>query len=144
MTVYDLPAVNATLNAIATVLLLIGYRMIRQGRIQAHKRAMLSAVTVSALFLISYLVYHYFAGSVKYPLMDFTRVIYLAILVPHVILAAVMAPFILVLLWHALHENFDKHKRLARWVWPVWIFVSVSGVIVYLMLYWYAGARAAI
>ncbi len=144
MTVYDLPAVNATLNAIATLLLIMGYRMIRQGRIETHKRFMLSAVAVSALFLVSYLIYHYYAGSVKYPLLDWTRVVYFAILIPHVILAAVMAPFILILLWHALRENFEKHKRLARWVWPVWIFVSISGVVVYLMLYWYAGAQPAI
>lgn len=127
--------VNAALNLTASVFLLLGFIQIKRGNQTNHKKLMLSALASSALFLISYLFYHYNVGSVPYPYHDWTRPLYFAILVPHVILAAVMVPFILVMVWRAWREQFDKHRRLARWVWPVWMFVSVSGVIVYLMLY---------
>lgn len=130
-----LPTVNAVLNLTATVLLLFGYINVRRGRIAAHKRCMVSALIVSAAFLVSYVIYHYTAGSVPYPYHDWTRPLYFAILIPHVLLAAVMAPFIIVLVTLAIREKFDRHKRLARWVWPVWMFVSVTGVVIYLMLY---------
>ena len=96
---------------------------------------MIAALITSVLFLTSYVVYHVNAGSVPYLKEDWTRPLYFAVLIPHVILAIVQLPFIIVLVWHAWHKSFDRHKRLARWIWPVWMFVSVSGVVVYLMLY---------
>ncbi len=108
---------------------------IRQEDFIGHKRFMLSALVSSALFLTSYLTYHYSVGSVPYSRHDWTRPLYFAILIPHIVLAAVMAPFILAAVWHAWRQEFDKHKRLTRWIWPVWMFVSISGVIIYFMLY---------
>jgi uncharacterized membrane protein YozB (DUF420 family) len=131
----DLPALNASLNSLSAVLLVLGYHRIRHRDRLGHRRYMLGALVCSALFLISYLWYHYLVGSVPYPRHDWTRPLYFAILVPHVILAAAMVPFILMLVWRAWREDFTRHRRLARWVWPVWIFVSLSGVVVYLMLY---------
>jgi uncharacterized membrane protein YozB (DUF420 family) len=96
---------------------------------------MIGAIVSSAFFLISYLIYHYQVGSVPYPYYDWTRPIYFTILIPHVILAGVMVPFILRLLYLALKERFDKHQKLARFVWPVWMFVSISGIIIFFMLY---------
>ena len=127
--------VNAVLNTTSAVFLLAGFLQIKKGHQATHKKLMLTALVSSALFLTSYLIYHYEVGSVPYPHQDWTRPVYFAILVPHVILAAVMVPFILLMVWWALRDAFDKHRRLARWVWPVWMFVSVSGVVVYLMLY---------
>lgn len=135
MTITDLPALNAIMNFISAALLTIGFIFIKRQKPHIHKRVMLTAVGSSALFLISYLIYHYAVGSVAYPYHDWTRPLYFAILIPHVILAAVMVPFILAAIWYALHQRFDKHKRLVKWVWPVWMFVSVSGLAVYLMLY---------
>lgn len=135
ISVSDLPTLNAALNSISAVLLAFGYISIRRGRQESHKRFMLAALASSALFLTSYLIYHYAVGSVPYPYDDWTRPVYFTVLIPHVILAAVMTPFILVMVWRALRGQFDRHRQLARWVWPVWMFVSVSGVVVYLMLY---------
>ena len=133
--VQQLPALNAILNTTSTLLLLAGYRFIRRGRISAHRRAMLSAIATSGLFLVSYVIYHYFVGSVPYPRRDWSRPLYFAILIPHIILAPTMLPFIAAAVWHALRGNVEKHRRLVRWVWPVWIFVSLTGVVIYLMLY---------
>jgi putative membrane protein len=130
-----LPTVNAVLNAISTIFLTTGFILIKRRNIYFHKRFMLAALISSALFLISYLVYHYRVGSVPYPYYDWTRPVYFGILIPHVVLAAVMVPFILAVVYFALSERFDRHRRLARRVWPVWVFVSVSGIAVYLMLY---------
>lgn len=135
MNVTDLPTLNAVLNAVSTVFLSLGYFQIRRGNQSRHQKLMISALITSALFLTSYLIYHYQVGSVPYPHHNWTRPVYFAILIPHVILAAVMTPFIIGLVWLALTKRFDRHRRLARWVWPVWMFVSVSGVVVYLMLY---------
>ncbi len=135
MTVTDLPALNAALNTICTIFLLIGYIQIRQRRIQQHKKWMIAALVTSVLFLTSYLIYHAYAGSVPYPHHDWTRPVYFAILLPHIILAALNVPFVVALVWFAWRSNFSSHRRLARWVWPVWMFVSISGVTVYLMLY---------
>lgn len=96
---------------------------------------MIAALSVSALFLVTYVIYHAEVGSIPYPHHDWTRPVYFVILIPHVILAAVMVPFILTIVWRAWRGEFVKHKRLARFVWPVWLFVSISGVIIYLMLY---------
>ena len=130
-----LPALNATLNSITAILLVYGFILIKRKDIQKHKRVMLSALAMSLLFLTSYLIYHFNVGSVPYPHHDWTRPIYFAILIPHTILATVMTPFIVIAVWRALHGDYEKHKKLVRWVWPVWMFVSVTGVIVYLMLY---------
>ncbi len=137
-----MPTINAVLNTACTVCLSLGYVAIRRQRRQVHKRWMLTAVSLSCAFLICYAVYHIRVGSVPYPLFDWTRPLYFVVLVPHIVLAAVSAPFILLLLSHALRGHFDRHATLARRIWPVWIFVSVSGVIVYLMLYQWAGAAA--
>jgi uncharacterized membrane protein YozB (DUF420 family) len=130
-----LPTVNAILNTCAAILLLFGFINIKKKKPQVHIRFMISALAVSALFLISYVVYHYYAGSTPYPHFNWTRPLYFAILIPHIILAALQVPFILVMVWRAVQKQFDKHKKIARWVWPVWMFVSVSGILVYVMLY---------
>lgn len=135
MSVTDLPALNATLNATAAVLLVIGYVQIRQGRQRAHRLAMLSAFGVSTLFLISYLVYHANVGSRPFPGTGPIRVFYLAILITHIILAAAIVPLALITLTHGLRQRFERHVPIARWTLPVWLYVSVTGVIVYLMLY---------
>ena len=135
MNVYDLPTLNACLNALSATLLIRGYLLIRHGEREAHRKTMLAALFCSGLFLFFYLVYLYFVGSVPYPHHDWTRPIYFAVLIPHVILAALVAPFIILIVLRALKGDFAGHRRLARWVWPVWIYVSSSGVVVYLMLY---------
>ena len=135
MTYSDLPALNALLNSLTTILLISGYIQIRKGNEVVHRKIMLTALTTSALFLTSYLIYHNQVGSVPYPHQDWTRFLYFSILIPHVILAAVMVPFIIIGVWRALKGRFDKHKRIMRFTFPVWLFVSITGVIVYLMLY---------
>jgi uncharacterized membrane protein YozB (DUF420 family) len=135
MTVADLPAVNATLNAIAATLLAVGYVQIRRGRIAQHRRSMLAAFATSALFLVSYVVYHANAGSRPFPGQGTMRVVYFTVLVTHVILAAAILPLALLTLYRALAGQFDRHRPLARWTLPIWLYVSVTGVIVYVMLY---------
>lgn len=135
MKIADLPTVNAILNSISFVLLIIGYRFIKSGQQQRHKRVMIGALISSTFFLTSYVYYHYNVGSVPYPYHDWTRPVYFTILIPHVLLAILMTPFILVAVWSAIRKNFGRHRRIMRWIWPVWMFVSVSGVFVYLMLY---------
>jgi putative membrane protein len=135
MTVADLPALNATLNAIAATLLIIGYVKIRQGRMQTHRRFMLAAFATSALFLISYVIYHANVGSRPFPGQGPIRLVYLAILISHVILAAAILPLALITLTYGLRAKFERHVPIARWTLPIWVYVSVTGVIVYLMLY---------
>jgi len=135
MTIANLVDLNAILNMISACLLSFGYYHIRRGHQEIHKKFMLAALTSSILFLISYVTYHYSVGSVPYPYYDWTRPIYFAVLIPHVILAVLMTPFIIILVTHALRGRFDRHRKLARFIWPIWMFVSVSGVVVYLMLY---------
>jgi putative membrane protein len=135
MSVADLPTVNATLNTIAATLLVAGYVAIRRRRIHLHKRCMLSAFATSALFLISYLVYHAQVGSRPFGGQGAVRVAYLLILISHVILAAAILPLALVTLSRALRGRFDRHVAIARWTLPLWLYVSVTGVVVYLMLY---------
>jgi uncharacterized membrane protein YozB (DUF420 family) len=135
MELRDLPALNATLNAIAFVLLLIGYRLIRQGQREAHRKVMLAAFAVSVIFLSSYLIYHFNVGSVRFQKTGPIRTIYFAILLSHTILAAfvgVMAP---ITLFRALRQRFPAHAKIARITFPLWAYVSITGVIVYLMLY---------
>jgi uncharacterized membrane protein YozB (DUF420 family) len=135
LAIEDLPGLNATLNAIAAALLVGGYIMIRRGRIAAHKRFMLSAFATSALFLASYLVYHYNIGSRPFTGQGPIRVVYFTILITHVVLAAAILPMALITLNHALRARFERHVPIARWTLPVWLYVSVTGVVVYWMLY---------
>jgi uncharacterized membrane protein YozB (DUF420 family) len=130
-----LPTVNATLNAIAAVLLAVGYVFIRRGRIAQHRACMLGAFSTSALFLTSYLIYHAQAGSKPFPVQGTIRTLYLAILASHVVLAAAILPLALVTLTRALRGEYARHVAIARWTLPIWLYVSVTGVVVYWMLY---------
>ena len=135
MDIADLPALNAILNATAGVLLSVGYMQIRRGRIEVHKRFMLAALTTSALFLISYVVYHANTGSRPFPGGGVVRLVYFTILITHVLLAAVILPLALITASRGLRAQYDRHVRIARWTLPLWIYVSVTGVVIYLMLY---------
>jgi len=135
ISITDLPAVNATLNATSAVLLFNGYRLIRKKRITAHKRSMIAACCASVLFLISYLTYHYFHGSTPFPGQGWIRPVYFSILISHTILATAIVPLVLITLTRALKERFDAHGRIARWTLPLWFYVSVTGVVIYFMLY---------
>ena len=135
MSVSDLPALNATLNGIATLFLLGGYTFIRRRKIEAHRACMLAAVTASALFLISYLVYHANAGSKPFSGTGPVRVVYFFILITHIVLAAAIVPMVLMTLTRALAGRFDRHAGIARRTLPVWLYVSVTGVAIYVMLY---------
>ena len=135
LTISDLPALNATLNGIAAILLVTGYLFIKQGRRRQHQWCMLGALTTSALFLVSYVTYHLHAGSRPFPGQGPIRVVYFVILITHVILAAVIVPLALLTALRGLRSQFDKHVRIARWTFPVWVYVSVTGVVIYLMLY---------
>ncbi|EKV28421.1 hypothetical protein C882_0995 [Caenispirillum salinarum AK4] len=134
-TATTLPHVNATLNAITIVFLVAAFWLIKQKRIEAHRKAMLGALTVSALFLASYLVYHFTAPIFVFRGEGLVRPFYYALLISHVILAALATPLILVTAWRGLRRTDARHRALARWTWPVWMYVSVSGVAVYAMLY---------
>ena len=135
MTVSDLPALNATLNATCAVLLLIGWMLIKRGRIQQHRAVMIAAVSTSALFLVSYLIYHAQVGSVRFTRTGFIRTVYFTVLLTHTVLAAVIVPMVLVTLSRGLSGKYDPHRRIARWTLPIWLYVSITGVIVYVMLY---------
>lgn len=135
MSVTDLPALNALLNLTAAVLLVIGWRFIKARRIDAHRRTMIAAFCTSALFLVSYLTYHAQVGSKPFPGTGVLRVIYFSILIPHVVLAAAILPLAIVTLRRGLVRNDAAHRRIARVTLPLWLFVSVTGVVVYLMLY---------
>ena len=135
MTISDLPALNATLNATCAVLLTIGYLLIRRGRVQQHRRVMIAAFTTSTLFLTSYLIYHYNTGSRPFPGTGLIRTVYLTILVSHILLAIAIVPMAIITLSRGLRERFDRHVAIARWTLPLWLYVSVTGVVVYLMLY---------
>ncbi len=136
MTVQDLPALNASLNAVATTFLVIGWVMIRRGRWKVHRACMLAAFAASTAFLTSYLVYHYNVGSVPFGRQGPIRVVYLTILLTHIVLAAIVPLLALVTLSRALARRFDAHRRIARWTLPIWLYVSVTGVVIYVMLYW--------
>ena len=132
----ELPAVNATLNATSAVFLALGYGCIRRKRVGAHRVCMLAAVVVSALFLVSYLTYHWHAGHKPFPGHGVARLVYLTILLSHTLLAIVVALYLApVTLTRAWRERFDRHRAIARWTLPIWLYVSVTGVIVYVMLY---------
>jgi putative membrane protein len=135
MQLSDLPALNAILNATSAAFLIAGYMQIRRGRIEVHKRFMLAALTTSALFLISYVVYHANTGSRPFPGDGGVRLVYFTILITHVVLAAVILPLALITVSRGLRAQYDRHVRIARWTLPLWIYVSVTGVVIYLMLY---------
>lgn len=137
----SLPHLNAFLNATSGVLLVAGYRFIRKGRIRAHKACMVSALFTSIIFLSSYLTYHYNHGSTSFTGQGIVRPIYFTILISHTIMAVVIVPFVLVTVYRAFTVNFMKHKRIARWTLPAWLYVSVTGVLVYLLLYQLYPAR---
>jgi uncharacterized membrane protein YozB (DUF420 family) len=135
VTVTDLPALNACLNATSAVLLATGYFLIRRGRRAAHKRVMLAALVSSALFLTSYLLYHAQVGSVRFRGQGPVRTVYFTILLTHTVLAAAIVPLVLMTVVPALRERFDRHRRVARITLPLWAYVSVTGVVIYWMLY---------
>jgi putative membrane protein len=131
----SLAPLNALLNAAATVLLLAGFVFIRRKQVAAHRACMLSALAVSAVFLISYLTYHYHVGEVRFSGTGWVRPLYFLILIPHVMLAGLIVPLALTTAYFALRTRFSTHRKLARWTWPLWIYVSVTGVVIYFMLY---------
>ena len=135
MTFADLPLLNAFLNSLSAGFLLFGYRSIRSGNKERHRRFMLMALATSTLFLISYLIYHYAVGSVKFTGEGWVRGLYFSILLTHTVLAALVPPMAIVTLVRALRERFDRHRRIARWTLPIWLYVSVTGVVIYLLLY---------
>jgi uncharacterized membrane protein YozB (DUF420 family) len=139
-----LPTVNATLNAVAGVLLLAGYVFIRKRRVNAHRRCMLTAFGVSILFLVSYLTYHYEVGDVRFQGTGWIRPAYFVMLISHIILAVAIVPLATITLWRALSARFDAHRRIARWTWPLWMYVSVTGVLVYVLVYHIYAATPAV
>ena len=126
---------NAALNSLSGAFLTLGFIFIKSKNIKAHKACMLAAFASSSLFLISYLVYHYQVGSVPFKGQGAMRTLYFTILLTHTILAVVVVPLVLITLWRALKENFPAHRRIARWTFPIWLYVSITGVLVYVMLY---------
>lgn len=133
------PAINAALNGTSAVLLFAGHGLIKRGRMAAHRAVMLTALATSAAFLCSYLYYHYHVGSVHFRGQGWSRPVYFTILTSHTILAAAIVPLIIVTLVRALRQRFDRHRAIARWTYPLWMYVSITGVIVYFMLYhWFA------
>ena len=129
------PVINATLNGTSAVLLLVGHNFIKRGRMAAHRAVMISAVVTSSLFLTSYLYYHYHVGSVHFPGHGFWRQVYFTILISHTLLAITIVPLVIITLIRALRERFDRHAAIARWTYPLWLYVSVTGVVIYFMLY---------
>ncbi len=129
------PPINASLNGLTAVLLVVGLVLIKQGKRKAHQVVMISALVSSTVFLSCYLFYHFHHIVTVFPRHDWTRVLYFSILIPHVILAVLMLPFIFMAVGRGLRGEYERHKALTRWVWPVWMYVSVTGVLVYFMLY---------
>jgi uncharacterized membrane protein YozB (DUF420 family) len=135
LTVHDLPAVNATLNATSGVLLVIGWFLIRARRIDQHRACMIAAFVTSSLFLVCYIVYHAQVGSVPFPRHGYVRTLYYTILITHVTLAFTVPPLASVTLTRGLKARFKQHRAIARWTLPIWLYVSVTGVLVYVLLY---------
>jgi putative membrane protein len=136
LSAFDLPAINAALNGLALCLLITGYVFIKRGKqIRFHKFCMISAFITSSAFLVSYLVYHYQVGSVPFAGQGWVRPLYFIILISHIILAGLIPPLALVTLYLGLRGEFSRHVRIARWTWPTWLYVSVTGVLIYWMLY---------
>ncbi len=141
MTISDLPTLNAILNSISAILLTLGYAFIRQNKRDAHRACMISAFVTSTLFLVSYLFYHYHHGSTSFQGQGIVRYVYFTILLTHTVLAAAIVPMIFLTFFRAFKQRFDLHRRIARWTLPFWLYVSVTGVLVYLMLYHLYPAR---
>ena len=135
MTVRDLPAINASLNTLSALLLLAGYVLIRAGLVPQHRRCMIAAFSTSSLFLVCYIVYHAQVGSVPFTRQGFVRPLYFTILITHVSLAATVLPLAIVTLSRGLQARYAQHRRIARWTFPIWLYVSVTGVLVYVLLY---------
>ncbi len=135
MTIHTLPAINASLNALSGVLLVIGYALMRARRIDLHRRVMIAAFTTSSLFLVCYLIYHAQVGSVPFTRQGFVRPLYFTILITHVTLAAAVLPLAIVTLTRGLKGRYPRHRAIARWTFPIWLYVSVTGVLVYVLLY---------
>jgi uncharacterized membrane protein YozB (DUF420 family) len=135
VTFSDLPAVNAALNGLSAVFLSLGFWFIHRKNIAAHRRCMLSAVATSTLFLICYLTYHFKAGRTVFKDPAWFKNIYRALLLSHTLLAVIIVPMVIITLNRALRQRFDKHKKIARWTWPLWMYVSVTGVVIYFLLY---------
>lgn len=135
------PALNAGLNGASAVLITTGHALIRRQKIRLHRACMISAVFTSSLFLVSYLYYHAHVRSVHFPGTGWVRPIYFTILISHTVLAAAVVPLVLLSLTYGLREKFDRHRRIARWAYPVWLYVSITGVVVYVMLYQIYGAH---
>lgn len=136
------PALNAGLNGASAIMITTGRVFIRRQKVRLHRACMISAVVTSSLFLISYLYYHAHVGSVHFPGQGWVRPVYFTILISHTLLAAAVVPLVLISLYYALREKFDRHRRIVRWAFPVWLYVSVTGVVVYVMLYQIYGAHA--
>jgi uncharacterized membrane protein YozB (DUF420 family) len=135
MTLHDLPAVNATLNGLSGILLIVGYAGIRAGRIEWHRRCMIAAFVTSAVFLVCYVIYHAQVGSVRFTREGFVRPLYFSILITHVTLAATVVPLAVMTLRRGLRAQYTRHRAIARWTLPIWLYVSVTGVLVYVLLY---------
>jgi len=135
MSLPPFPTLNASLNFTAACLLILGYRAIKAGKRDIHKKFMVAALACSTLFLISYLSYHYLHGSTKYQGEGLLRILYFAILITHTPLAVLIVPFIIAAVYFALKGNYERHKKIVKWVYPTWMYVSVTGVVIYLMLY---------
>ncbi len=135
MTVYDLPLVNATLNATSGLLAATGFYFIKKKNIRAHKACMIAALVVSGLFLTSYLVYHYHVGSVRFTKQGWLRTVYFPLLISHTVLAVVIVPLVWRTTFLGLQSRVTQHRRIAKWTLPLWMYVSITGVVVYLMLY---------
>jgi len=129
------PTINATLNGTSAVLLVTAHKMIHRGRMAAHRALMLTAVVTSSLFLASYLYYHWHVGSVRFPGHGWSRRVYFSILISHTILAIAIVPLVIITLTRALRERYDRHRAIARWTYPLCLYVSVTGVVIYFMLY---------
>ena len=135
MTIQDLPLINACLNGLATLFLTLGFIFIKRGNKIAHRNCMVSAFVTSAVFLACYLTYHFSTGATRFVEPEWFRPIYLVLLFTHVVLAVVILPLIFMTFSRALKERFEQHKKIARWTWPLWMYVSITGVLIYLLLY---------
>jgi putative membrane protein len=135
MTIHSLPAINASLNALSGVLLVIGYALMRARRIELHRRVMIAAFITSSLFLVCYVIYHAQVGSVRFTRAGFVRPLYFTILITHVTLAATVLPLAIITLTRGLKGRYPRHRAIAKWTFPIWLYVSVTGVLVYVLLY---------
>lgn len=138
--IYSLPGVNALLNTTSAILLFTAWIYVRRGNVAVHRRLMIAALVTSTIFLSSYLFYHYFAGSTRFTGTGWVRPVYFGILLTHTVLAMLVPPLAIISVWNGLKMRVETHRRFARWAFPIWMYVSVTGVLVYLFLYqWFPG-----